>query len=49
MAGSIEFTPPYQDGWQDNEEGATPITADILNNNYDAFLLLLNTWIGNIE
>ena len=49
MAGSIEFTPPYQDGWQDNEEGATPITADILNNNYDAFLVLLNTWIGNIE
>ena len=49
MAGSIEFTPPYQDGWQDNEEGATPITADILNNNYDAFLILLNTWIGNIE
>lgn len=49
MAGSIEFTPPYQDGWQDNEEGATPITADILNNNYDAFLLLLNTWIENTE
>lgn len=49
MAGSIEFTPPYQDGWQDNEEGATPITADILNNNYDAFLLLLNAWIENTE
>lgn len=49
MTGSIEFTPPYQDGWQDNEEGATPITADILNNNYDAFLVLLNAWIGNIE
>ena len=49
MAGSIEFTPPYQDGWQDNEEGATPITADILNNNYDAFLILLNAWIGSVE
>ena len=47
--GSFEFTPPYQDGWQDNEEGATPITADILNNNYDSFLLTLNNWITSVE
>ena len=40
------FVQPYLEGWEDGEEGATPITADILNDNYDAFLLALNTFIA---
>ena len=38
------FVAPYLEGWADGEEGNTPITADILNENYDAFLLALNEW-----
>lgn len=47
--GSFEFTPPYQDGWQNTESGNTPITAEILNDNYDSFLLTLNNWITSVE
>ena len=40
----VDFTKPYPNGWADGSEGDTPITAQILNNNYDAFLLGLNSW-----
>lgn len=38
------FVKPYNNGWEDGELGNTPITAAILNNNYDIFLLNLNSW-----
>lgn len=44
-----QFSKPYVNGWQNNESGATPITAEILNTNYDAYLLGLNTWAGEVN
>lgn len=44
-----DFTAPYQDGWQNTEAGQTPVTAEILNNNYDAYLLALNTFLPGLE
>ena len=38
------FVKPYLEGWLNGEEGGTPMTAEILNDNYDAFLLALNDW-----
>ena len=42
------FTSPYQE-WHDGEEGATPITAMILNYNYDRYLNLLNTFCSDVR
>lgn len=42
------FVAPYVEGYQDGEEGNTPITAEILNENYDAFLLALNEWAASV-
>lgn len=42
------FIKPYLEGWDDGEEGNTPITAEILNDNYDAFLLALNDWAASV-
>lgn len=42
------FTSPYQE-WHDGEEGATPITAQILNYNYDRYLNLLNTFCSDVR
>lgn len=42
------FNKPYPNGWANNASGETPITAEILNNNYDAFLLALNEWAADI-
>lgn len=42
------FVKPYLEGWDNGEEGNTPITAEILNDNYDAFLLALNEWATSI-
>ena len=44
-----DFTAPYQDGWQNTEAGQTPVTAEILNNNYDAYLLALNNFLPGLE
>lgn len=49
MADYQNFVPPYQGGWQNNEAGDTPITADILNDNYDAYLLSLNAWAITVD
>lgn len=43
-----DFVKPYVDGWENGESGNTPITAEILNNNYDAFLIALNTWASGV-
>ena len=43
-----DFVKPYVDGWEIGESGNTPITAEILNNNYDAFLIALNTWASGV-
>lgn len=43
-----DFVKPYTDGWENGESGNTPITAEILNNNYDAFLIALNTWASGV-
>ena len=43
-----DFVKPYQNGWLDGEAGHTPITAEILNNNYDAYLLGLNAWADTV-
>ena len=40
-----EFLKPYSDGYEDFESGGTPVTAAILNGNYDAYLLALNTFL----
>ncbi len=48
----MSFTPfikPYPDGYEDFEVGGTPVTAEILNNNYDGFLLALNGWASDAE
>ena len=42
------FVKPYLEGWDNGEEGNTPITAEILNGNYDAFLLALNDWATSV-
>ena len=42
------FVVPYLEGWGNGEEGNTPITAEILNGNYDAFLLALNEWATSV-
>ena len=44
-----DFVKPYVDGWENGESGDTPITAEILNNNYDAFLIALNTWGAGVD
>lgn len=49
MADYQNFVPPYQGGWQNDEAGDTPITADILNDNYDAYLLSLNAWAITVD
>lgn len=43
-----DFVKPYVDGYENGESGNTPITAEILNNNYDAFLIALNTWAAGV-
>lgn len=40
------FTKPYLNGWADGSEGNTPVTANILNNNYDAYLTGVDDWIS---
>ena len=40
-----EFSKPYTNGYVDGESGDTPVTAAILNTNYDAYLLALNTFL----
>ena len=42
------FVKPYLEGWANGEEGGTPMTAEILNENYDAFLLALNDWATSV-
>jgi len=42
------FVKPYLEGWANGEEGGTPMTAEILNDTYDAFLLALNEWATSI-
>ena len=42
------FVKPYLEGWLNGEEGGTPMTAEILNDNYDAFLLALNEWATSV-
>lgn len=48
----MSFTPfikPYPDGYEDGEIGNTPVTASILNTNYDAFLLALNEFLPELQ
>lgn len=42
------FVKPYLKGYINGEEGNTPVTAEILNENYDAFLLALNEWATSV-
>lgn len=42
------FVKPYLEGYINGEEGNTPVTAEILNENYDAFLLALNDWAASV-
>lgn len=44
-----DFVKPYPNGYIDGEAGNTPVTAAILNTNYDGFLLQLNDWATDIE
>jgi len=44
-----QFIKPYPDGYEDFEVGGTPVTAEILNTNYDGFLLALNSWASDVE
>ena len=44
-----EFLKPYTNGYVDGESGDTPVTAAILNTNYDAFLLALNTFLSDLN
>lgn len=44
-----EFIKPYPDGYEDGEIGNTPVTASILNTNYDGFLLALNEFLPELE
>ena len=43
-----EFLKPYTNGYVDGESGETPVTAAILNTNYDAYLLALNTFLASL-
>lgn len=43
-----QFIKPYPDGYEDFEVGGTPVTAEILNNNYDGFLLGLNEFLPEL-
>ena len=45
----MAFVKPYPDGWENGEVGNTPITAEILNNNYDAFLVEVSEVIGKFD
>ena len=45
----MAFVKPYLDGWENGEVGNTPITAEILNNNYDAFLVEVSEDIGKFD
>ncbi len=49
MAEYVNFNKPYPNGWANNAAGETPITAEILNNNYDAFFTSLNNWAAEIK
>lgn len=44
-----QFIKPYPDGYEDFEVGGTPVTAEILNTNYDGFLLALNEFLPELE
>ena len=44
-----EFLKPYTNGYVDGESGDTPVTAAILNTNYDAYLLALNTFLDALN
>lgn len=44
-----QFIKPYPDGYIDGEAGDTPVTAEILNTNYDGFLLALNEFLPELE
>lgn len=44
-----QFIKPYPDGYIDGEAGNTPVTAEILNTNYDGFLLALNNFLSSLE
>lgn len=48
LANYTDFVKPYQDGYANGESGGTPVTAEILNTNYDAFLIALNTWAASV-
>lgn len=45
----VNFNKPYPNGWANNAAGETPITAEILNNNYDSFFTSLNNWAAEIK
>ena len=45
----MQFVKPYPDGYEDFESGGTPVTAEILNTNYDGFLLALNEFLPELE
>ena len=49
MADYVNFNKPYPNGWANNAAGETPITAEILNTNYDAFFTSLNSWAAEIK
>lgn len=43
-----QFIKPYPNGYIDGEVGDTPVTAEILNTNYDGFLLGLNEFLPEL-
>ena len=43
-----QFIKPYPNGYIDGEPGDTPVTAEILNTNYDGFLLGLNEFLPEL-
>lgn len=45
----VDFAKPYPGGWVDGSTDGTPITATILNNNYDSFLFGLNSWADELK
>lgn len=48
LATYTDFVKPYSNGYENGESGGTPVTAEILNTNYDAFLIALNTWAASV-
>lgn len=48
LANYTDFVKPYSNGYENGESGDTPVTAEILNTNYDAFLIALNTWAASV-